>query len=495
MSVGKRKKAISKVVKLLNLATSTNSSESIVALRHAESLIRLYSIAQRELPMLKLCDRSMLYKVSWGGAVPRFVKMSMTKTKSTDSIYQRRFSEKAALSGCSSSSGASSIELSDSTDVGGITAGNDRMKCAQKQTDAVLNGDNVINAENVFRPDVPEEKIVGGTSVLFSDDPYWLSISQKIEGFDEVEAQTKVASLKCDLILIEERLQETKTARYQREQKECQERAERARIELSFEEAIEKAFQARAEAYEAWEIEQGKKRLLYLNEEREALVSYEKAVEELARSECQLNDHVQRKRSYQAAKVMFDLRRYLALSVVSVGNSSDAYEAVIQIMVQNSLSLKDLEFSDIQNKSLFIRLLEREAAHILDVHEREQYTEEMLDKFLIARPAVTTKAPVTEMPIEQIRRLLIAANNGGRFETQKNLGQVMHLMSLHGIGVREVGYDFIKKYSVFISLINWQAECMASLAERETFTAEILEEYVQHSVHVANQSSDQLLRR
>ncbi|WOD07236.1 DUF2786 domain-containing protein [Marinomonas sp. GJ51-6] len=94
MSVRRRKKAIQKVVKLLNLATSTNSSESTMALRHAESLIRQYQIAQRELPILQLCDRSTLYRVSWGGAAPRFTKQASTQTPSEPSVYQRRFSEK-----------------------------------------------------------------------------------------------------------------------------------------------------------------------------------------------------------------------------------------------------------------------------------------------------------------------------------------------------------------------------------------------------------------
>ena len=96
MSMSKRKKAIQKVVKLLNLATSSNVSESVMALRHAESLIRQYQVAQRELPILQLCDRSMLYRVSWGGGAPRYVKESVVKPSSEGSVYQRRFSEKSS---------------------------------------------------------------------------------------------------------------------------------------------------------------------------------------------------------------------------------------------------------------------------------------------------------------------------------------------------------------------------------------------------------------
>jgi hypothetical protein len=94
MSVRKRKKAIQKVVKLLNLSTSPNASESVMALRHAELLIRQYEIAQRELPILQLCDRSALYRVSWGGAAPKYQKEAAMKSPTDGSVYNRRFSEK-----------------------------------------------------------------------------------------------------------------------------------------------------------------------------------------------------------------------------------------------------------------------------------------------------------------------------------------------------------------------------------------------------------------
>jgi hypothetical protein len=94
MSIRRRKKAVQKLVKLFNLATSSNSRESAMALRHAESLIREYEIAQRELPILQLCDQTMLCKVSWGGNAPQHKKENVIKTFSEGSVYQRRFSEK-----------------------------------------------------------------------------------------------------------------------------------------------------------------------------------------------------------------------------------------------------------------------------------------------------------------------------------------------------------------------------------------------------------------
>ena len=50
------------------------------------------------------------------------------------------------------------------------------------------------------------------------------------------------------------------------------------------------------------------------------------------------------------------------------------------------------------------------------------------------------------------------------------------------IGIMILNYSCINKYSVFICLINWEAEQIHSLTEREKFTSSILEEYVQHSV-------------
>ena len=92
MSIRRRKKAIGKVVKLLNLATSTNSSESSMALRHAASIIFQNGLSQNEIPMYQLCDRAMLFKVNWSGT-PRYAKVERPVT-ATDSFTQRRFSEK-----------------------------------------------------------------------------------------------------------------------------------------------------------------------------------------------------------------------------------------------------------------------------------------------------------------------------------------------------------------------------------------------------------------
>jgi hypothetical protein len=191
---------------------------------------------------------------------------------------------------------------------------------------------------------------------------------------------------------------------------------------------------------------------------------------------------------------MHELRRHLVLAVSVGEDATTSYEKVIEIMADNGLSLKDLEFSDIKNKSLFIRLLERESAQIPDVNEREKHTEEMLDKFLVSSLS-KKESRASENPIQHIQRLLIAANEGGQFETQKNLEQVIYLMDANGIGVRDIGYGFIKKYSVFIRLINWEAERIASLPEREKFTAQILEEYIQHSVQKPKSDREQKVNR
>ena len=218
-----------------------------------------------------------------------------------------------------------------------------------------------------------------------------------------------------------------------------------------------------------------------LRDEQEAVQSHDSITNTLSKAKESFEQHLQRKEDYRAAKIMHELRRQLALAV-SVGVEAVAsYETVVNMMEENGLSLKDLEFSDIKNKSLFIRLLERESALIEDIHQREEHTEEMLDKFLTFSLS-KKEARSSENPIQHIQRLLLAASEGGQFETQKNLEQVIYLMDSNGVGVRDIGYGFIKKYSVFIRLINWEAERISSLSEREKFTAQILEEYIQHSV-------------
>ena len=552
MSIRKRKKVIQKVVKLLNLATSTNSSESTVALRHAESLIRQYEIAQRELPILQLCDRSMLYRVSWGGAAPRFTKEPVVKTTPESSVYQRRFSEKnndpsrayesartilddleftvfqeadsspfyeQESSGYECDSEESFAENNDelycdSVDESDMVVDEcldgvdvvdaevaDAVEPQSEESFSYTSTDNVINATNAFRPSGNEftetlknQYSTSDPAVPFAEDVYWSKIYEKLADFDEAQVQAQIEMLDKQLLLAEESLQAKKKERYEHEQNEVQERAERARIEQSFEEAIERAFQARAKSYESWEERCTKIRMARLREEQEAVQGYDAISDTLIKHKESFKQHLQRKEDYRAAKIMHELRAYLVLAVAAGEDATTSYEKVIEIMGSNGLSLKDLEFSDIKNKSLFIRLLERESALISDVHEREAHTEEMLDKFLTSSSA-KKESRSSENPIQHIQRLLVAANEGGQFETQKNLEQVIYLMDANDIGVRDIGYGFIKKYSVFIRLINWEAERITSLPERERFTAQILEEYIQHSVQKPNADRGQKANR
>ncbi|MCV2402989.1 hypothetical protein OFY17_08885 [Marinomonas sp. C2222] len=530
MSIRRRKKAIQKVVKLLNLATSSNSSESTMALRHAESLIRLYEIAQRELPILQLCDRSMLYKVSWGGASPKFTKESKSESSSQQPVYQRRFSEKAYDP---SRAYESAPTILDDMDLSGSYGSDDSLNstsqdAASEQSDAapeslndelvgdasyqesatneklvvedesltesdvepetVSANDNVIDASDVFRfePGAYADRLKkqgsnSDPSAPFADNVYWQKVYEELADYDELKAQTDIENLTFQLSLAEENLQLKKQKRHELELMETQERAKRAEIERSFEEAMERAFKARAKSYEAWEESCSKIRVSSMKDEQEAAHGFDQLSQQLVENKLAYESHLKRKEDYQAAKVMHDLRGHL-ISAVSVGDEAAAsYSKVIEIMEENALSLKDLEFSDIKNKSLFIRLLERESALIEDVQKREFFTEEMLDKFLSSSVAQKSTQP-TESPLERIQGLLVAASEGGQFEAQKNLEQVMYLMDSNGLSVRDVGFGYVKKYSVFIRLINWEAEKITSLTEREKFTADILEEYIQHSV-------------
>lgn len=543
MSIRRRKKAVQKLVKLLNLATSSNSSESAMALRHAESLIRQYQIVQRELPILQLCDRTMLYKVSWSGSAPQHKKESIVKTTLQSSVYQRRFSEKdtdpnrayesvrtilddidhdgfneASLSidedleyenqaadknvfSATYQTENSEQHLGQSDDLvdemtvksvlddldpkGDMLAqGDDQSNSANYAS----SNDNVINATEAFRQSSYEftetlktQYATSDPTLPFTEDEYWSKVYDKLADFDEAKIQLNIDSLTTQLSLAQENLKAKKQKRYDYEQSEVQERSERARIEQSFEEAIERAFQARAKSYEAWEESCTHVRMACLRDEQEAVQGYDTICYDLEKNKESFKQYLQQKEDYRAAKIMHELRQYLVLAATVGKDAIASYERVIDIMETNGLSLKDLEFSDIKNKSLFIRLLERESALISDVHERESHTEKMLDKFLTSTLSKKEAKP-SENPTQHIQRLLIAASEGGQFETQKNLEQVIHLMEANGVGVRDIGYGFIRKYSVFIRLINWEAERISSLSEREKFTAQILEEYIQHSV-------------
>ena len=558
MSIRRRKKAVNKVVKLLNLATSTNSSESSMALRHAESIIFQNGLSQGDIPMYQLCDRTMLFKVSWNGT-PRHIKTERPSA-TTESFTQRRFSEKpteasrsyagaktilddiaddlvatkedeckeqvradvkespehfdgdANLFSTESSNEDPMAEVGEESqpeakadEMDGYcghnedTVGTDELQEEMKHQNDELNDvadqeerffshDNVINAANAFRPSGEQFKETlrnqyasSNPDVPFEQDAYWSKVHGLLMDFDESEVLVEMDGLESQLTLAQEALKAKRSERAAVEQEELKERTERARIEQSFEEAIERAFQARAVAYEAWESKRAQLRMDSMRAEQDAQQGYTELTERMSSCKEQYAQHLQLKEDYRAAKIMHELRRHLALAAKGDEQSIQSYDMVINIMSESDLSLRDLEFSDIRNKSLFIRLLEREAAQIPDVHEREVYTEEMLDKFLLASRQ-EQPAKNSENPIERVERLLKSIEGVGHFESQKVIEQVLKLMESHQVSVRDLDYGCINKYSVFICLINWEAEQIHSLTEREKFTSSILEDYVQYSV-------------
>jgi hypothetical protein len=603
MSTRRRKKAIGKVVKLLNLATSSNSSEAQMALRHAESIIFQNGLNQGEIPAFQLCDRMMLFKVSWNGT-PRYAKETVTRAVVNEG--PRRFSEKpmdpnrayanaatilddmdetaaysasvqADLSAADMTANAetsefcqtqSDVEMDISTDKADELSSDSQPQAtvadrgiegtdmdladsvdpicdeanaaqeipvdtlnqsqsdlaqttsattesvkestmntsanASEQTAAATkpahplnreqdkrnsgNHDNVINAASAFRPGhasfketLRNQYASSNPSVPFEDDAYWSKVQERLATFDESNVLSHIESIEQQLQLAKEALAKQRQDRAQMELEEQQERSERARIEQSFEEAIERAFQARARAYEAWEAQQAQIRVAAMRAEQEAQTGFEELNEELQEKREAFQQHLQLKEDYRAAKIMHEVRHHLSIAAQGGEDAVQSYETLVAIMEESGLSLRDLEFSDIRNKSLFIRLLERESARIANVHEREQYTEEMLDKFLLeSRRAPEPK--VSENPIEQVQRMLKSISGVGQYEGQKVIEQVLRLMGQHKISVRDLDYSCINKYSVFVCLINWEAEQIHSLSEREAFTAGILEEYVQFSL-------------
>ncbi|WP_417553204.1 hypothetical protein [Marinomonas fungiae] len=572
MSIRRRKKAIGKVVKLLNLATSTNSSESSMALRHAESIIFQNALSQGEIPMYQLCDRTMLFKVNWSGT-PRHAKIDKP-TVTTESFAQRRFSEKPTDASkayanartilddldealvedaeqqetftqldesedelIQAHDGATdcdtknmdveddqSIKVDESLAQAAFTPQNlhcetgapeslvdefetvadvdsepqdetfsePQMNASEEKEpiseERFYSHDNVINAANAFRPTGEQFKETlrnqyasSNPDVPFEEDSYWTKVHGMLVDFDESAVLVEIDGLEGQVERAQDALKEKRSVRAAVEQEELRERSERARIEQSFEEAIERAFQARARAYEAWESKRAQMRVDSMRAEQDAQQGYSELCDRLNGCKEQYAQHLQLKEDYRAAKIMHELRRHLALAARGDDQASLSYETVITIMQESGLSLRDLEFSDIRNKSLFIRLLERESAQIADVHEREQYTEEMLDKFLMMSRQESSNRS-SENPIERVERLLKSIEGVGHFESQKLIEQVLKMMESHQISVRDLDYGCINKYSVFICLINWEAEQIHSLSEREKFTTSILEEYVQYSV-------------
>lgn len=510
VSIRRKKKAISKVVKLLNLATSSNSSESKMALRHAESVIHQNALKKYEIPQSMLCDVNTLFRVNWSLPSRAFsTESEPQKPKVTESFSTRRFSEKPVDTNRSYANSKTILddycEANESKDKGvddKATFGSDLNATADRSTDFKPNtkksqenvstmnyaADNVINAANAFRPDAVAftDRLRGqyassNPDMPFEEDKYWNKIYTQLADFNEADVQSKLDALALQQKLAEESLKEKRNERLLTEQEEQAERSERAKIERSFEEAIEKAFQLRAQSYEAWEKRRSDIRMHCLREERDALAGFEELVEDYNKITSDYQRHIQLKEEYRAAKIMHELRKQLSNAVKQGEEGRTSFDTVIDIMASNDLSLRDLEFSDIKSKSLFIKLLERETAKIDDIDARENYTDDMLTKFLTSTVGVKAQQKVVN-PLLKIEELLASASVSSQFEAQKSLDQIFHLMSSNGISIKDVNLAVISKYSVFVRLLNWEAEQIVSITERERFTAGVLENYVALSI-------------
>ncbi|MCZ2723494.1 hypothetical protein O1D97_18215 [Marinomonas sp. 15G1-11] len=510
VSIRRKKKAISKVVKLLNLATSSNSSESKMALRHAESVIHQNALKKYEIPQSMLCDVNTLFRVNWSLPSRAFsTESEPQKPKVTESFSTRRFSEKPVDTNRSYANSKTILddycEANESKDKGvddKATFGSDLNATADRSTDFKPNtkksqenvstmnyaADNVINAANAFRPDAVAftDRLRGqyassNPDMPFEEDKYWNKIYTQLADFNEADVQSKLDALALQQKLAEESLKEKRNERLLTEQEEQAERSERAKIERSFEEAIEKAFQLRAQSYEAWEKRRSDIRMHCLREERDALAGFEELVEDYNKITSDYQRHIQLKEEYRAAKIMHELRKQLSNAVKQGEEGRTSFDSVIDIMASNDLSLRDLEFSDIKSKSLFIKLLERETAKIDDIDARENYTDDMLTKFLTSTVGVKAQQKVVN-PLLKIEELLASASVSSQFEAQKSLDQIFHLMSSNGISIKDVNLAVISKYSVFVRLLNWEAEQIVSITERERFTAGVLENYVALSI-------------
>ncbi|MFT2111371.1 hypothetical protein [Marinomonas sp. 2405UD68-3] len=518
VSIRRKKKAISKVVKLLNLATSSNSSESKMALRHAESVAHQNDLKMHEIPQSMLCDIKTLYKVNWSSHRRMFSTEEQVKPQSQEPLSSRRFSEKPVDPNKAYANSKTILDDIDSSDTcasvedvsEAVVEANEsfeKSECTEKEncrpssmfktpedSRSSMNfaADNVINAANAFRPDTVAftDRLRGqyassNPDMPFEDDKYWNKIHEQLVNFDEAGVQSKLDAIALQQSLAEESLKQKRNERLLSEQEEQAERSERAKIERGFEEAIEKAFQLRAQAYEAWEKRRAEIRMHCLRAERDALSGFEELVEDYDKITSDYQRHVQLKEEYRAAKIMHELRKHLASSVKKGNEGRASFDAVVQIMEENDLSLRDLEFSDIKNKSLFIKLLERETAKIEDIDSRECYTDDMLTKFLTSTVGTKRTNKVVN-PLLQIEELLADASKSGQFEAQKSLDQVFHLMSSNGISIKDVNLAVITKYSIFVRLLNWESEQISSIEDRERFTAGVLEDYVSLTIDAAD---------
>lgn len=557
MGTNKRRKALSRVVKLLNLATSDVNHEADLALTHAHSIIYNHNIKRYEIDRDLLCDRSVLELIDWYGDWEPKAKVksedAQTGVRTERKVFttfakgireKNTFHEKADATKESVHEAAADIKnepvepeperevVVDSDPVSEQSSTSfDRVSPDEQEPsvywDYLTDSDEDVSDEEVIAEAAPkadfaadeasvngangnqatsdlmdelygdeslteggyvafdrqsaeyekeslEAVVVETVSQQFEADGYFSSDQLDVEALEqsEQEARDRLQQLEEQLKAAESNYAIVREEREQGDKDAETEKAIRIQAEIEAERAAERAFRLRAEAQQRWETEMRQLRQQRRQRERDALNRMKLLQAEQTGLEQSLVDYANRKAELQRLELIESISTHLqAAAEPEEDSANQAFEEAVSLMENNRLGLTDLPLEQIYHKSVFIRLLERESSEIDNGKEREAFTEALLGRYLeLYHPPAVDLA-------EQVISLLKKAGSDDPLQADTAFAKAQDLLSANGMSIRDLDIGKIEQTSLFIRLLNWEADRLPDMGSREHFTAKMLDRY------------------
>lgn len=531
MATNKRSKALSRVVKLLNLATSDVDHEADLALNHAHSVIQTHGIQRYELDTDKLCDESVLDLIDWYGEWTDMPVMGIESDSEPEpeeysnapnyyafargirekNTYHDRKQSAATASSNSSSSAASDNSADTSSNAkatansgGGYDPFTESKVYWDFLTDPIDDYAYYTGSQEAANDHTTDTDVQSGPSESSEEELGYMvfegnwakkeALDQHNESsdaedvaaevvenevcafdpdsFSEEEALERLARLTEQLSAAEGAFSDARVARQQGDLDEETEKAIRIQAELEAELAAEMAFRKRAEAQMRWEAEMLSLRKSRRKSERTALEQLQAVRSEHEELQQLIDAHKHYQQEQQRLELLEDISDQLQVAAEHITDPYDqSFDRALMLMDDNRITLTDLPLEKIHHKSIFIRLLERESSGIENSNEREAYTEALLGKYLeLYHPPAVDLA-------EQVIVLLKQASSGDPLEAESAFDKAQELLATNGMSIRDLEIGKIEQISLFIRLLNWEAEKLPDMGAREHFTAKMLDRY------------------
>ncbi|MCV6587726.1 MAG: DUF2786 domain-containing protein [Marinobacterium sp.] len=297
------------------------------------------------------------------------------------------------------------------------------------------------------------------------------AMSTEEDGFDEARARVQLATVINRIIEARDHYTACRDEREQGDVDEETEKNVRIQAELDAEAAAERAFRERAAAQLRWEAEMRLLRHERRKREEAALKQLRALRDEHEDLKKRLAIHEAWKAEQARLSLLDDISNQLQVAADHIADAHNpALERALELMDNNGLALSDLPLARIHHKSIFMRLLEREARTLEDTREREKFTQELLGRYLsVYHP------PTVDLAGKVLDLLRVASSNSDSAEDA--FADAQEIMERNSMSIRDLEFGKIDQISLFVRLLNWEADKLLDMDAREHFTAKMLDKY------------------